>query len=346
MKRAEKEQLKQRGWKRLGNMILCYKHDMAERMAGTRKLFDRRVYAIDIHTHSNYSDGTGTVDENYECAKHSGLDFLFATDHMSIRQKRVTAKWSDTSWGQEPAMGTHHVGLLCNSRLFKPRSDNAAADFERAKKIAPFVWIPHPVGWYPNTWYSDKKIEQLWTLGDEFAMEVINGANKIVHAYDAFDAKAVRIWDRLLSAGRRVSALGGSDAHGPYEIASVWTGVFAARRTASSIIIALNKGLCFASEASMLEFSCSGQPMGAMIRKRKGANLELRFRVVDAAGIASVRVISQGKVVNKVHAKGQTVVHGSFTRKVGPHPTYYRLESTASDDRRAFSTPIYVVATA
>lgn len=342
MTAKEKEQMREKRCKRLEQVIRFYKQDMAERLAATRKLFGRRVYAVDIHTHSNYSDGSGTVSENYECAKHAGLDFLFATDHGSVGQKRVVKKWADASWGQEPGLGTHHVGLLCGSRLFKPRGDNMAADFEKAKKIAPFVWIPHPVGWYPNVWYSDEVIEKLWTIGDEFAVEVINGANKVVQAYDAFDAKAVTVWDRLLCDGRRVSALGGSDAHGPYETGSVWTGIFAARCTAPSIIKALKKGLCFASEASLLELSCNGQPMGATVLKRKGSKMELRFRVADAAGLASVRIVSQAKVVKEIHVQGRTLVQGALTRNVGAHPVYYRLESIAVDDRRAFSTPIYV----
>lgn len=342
MKTQEKERLKQAQYTRLGNLMRNYKRDLAERLAGTRKLFGRRAYVVDIHTHSNYSDGVGTVEENYERVKHVGLDFFFATDHGSIGQKRFVRKWADASWGQEPGASPHHLGLLCGSRLFVTRSDGVAAQFERAKKIAPFVWIPHPVGWYPGVWYTDDTIEMLWTLGADFAIEVMNAANKVTRAYDAFDAKAVTVWDRLLCDGKKVTALGGSDAHSPDEIGSVWTGVFAATRTAPSIIKALNKGRCFASEASLLDFSCSGRPMGATVRKRRGAKLELRFRVVDAGGIASVRIISQGRVVKEVHAKGKTVVESTWTRKVGARPVYYRLESTASDDRRAFSTPIYV----
>lgn len=330
--------------------IGCYKLDLAKRLAATRKIFGRAPLAVDIHVHSNHSDGRGTVKEDYVAAKRAGLDFLFVTDHSSLGQKRMLRKWADASWGQEPvsrdrtgAHWMHHIGLLCGQRRFRPRCDGTAADFTRAAKIAPFVWIPHPVGWYPSNWYPDTYIEALWTLGDTFAMEVMNGAHKIVRAYDAFDQKAIVVWDRLLCDGRNVTALGGSDAHLPEELGNVWTGVFAARRTAASIIKALNAGHCFASEASLMAFSCNGRPMGSTVSQRKGAKLDLTFRVADSAGIASVRVISRGKTVKEIHSRGRTLVEGTYTRRASAGPAYYRLESTACDDRRAFSTPIYVV---
>ena len=345
MKAAESKELKKARYEWLTAIIGLYKKDMAERLAETHKIFGRPVLAVEIHTHSNYSDGCGTVEENYECFKRAGLDFIFITDHNSLGQKRIVRRWPDASWGQEPGAGPHHIGLLCNRRRFRPRCDGIAADFERAKKLAPFVWIPHPAGWYPRTWYNEEQIATLWSLGETFAVEVMNGACKIFRAYDDFDEKAVAVWDRLLCDGRKVTALAASDAHSPDDIGTAWTGVFAARRSAESIIEALNAGRSFASEASLLDFSCDGHPMGAAMQKRKGASLQLRFRAADSAGIDSVRIISQGKVVKQVEAKGRTLIESMWSCKAGAQPTYYRLESVAGDDRRAFSTPIYIVPT-
>ena len=342
MKRTGREALTQKRFQWLVRLIGLYKRDLAERLAETRRLLGRRVYAADIHTHSHHSDGRGTVEENYACAKDCGLDFLFVTDHTSLRQKRALRKWADASWGQEPGAGLHHIGLLCNRRLLRPRGDSLAADFERARKLAPFVWIAHPAGWYPQTAYTDQQIASLWTLGESFAVEVLNGACKIVRAYDAFDAAAVRVWDRLLCEGRKVTALGGSDAHAPDDIGTAWTGVFAARGTVPALLRALRAGHCFASESSLMEFSCQGRPMGSTLRAERGERLELRWRVADAAGIASVRILSQGGVVKEWPVKGRPLIEHEWTTRARGGAAYYRLESTASDDRRAFSTPIYV----
>jgi len=64
----------------------------------------------------------------------------------------------------------------------------------------------------------------------------------IDRAYDSFDAKADEVWDRLLCDGRKVTAVGGSDAHCPEEIGSAWTGVFSRACDAGSIVSALARG--------------------------------------------------------------------------------------------------------
>lgn len=325
----------------LGKWIRDFKGDLAVRLAESRKLLGRHVLAVDIHSHAVHSDGLAMVEENVEMARHLGLDFLFATDHQSLAQKRHTRKWADASWGQEPGAGPHHIGLLCGTRKFKPKQASIAADFAAAAKIAPFVWIPHPAGWYPRKWYTEEAIATLWTLGPKFAIELLNGAHKVVTAYDPFDAKALQVWDRLLCDGRKVTALGASDAHIPEAIGTAWTGVFAARRTAPSIIGALGKGQCFASESSLVDFSCDGQPMGSSVQRPSGKTVTLRFRIADAAGLAWARVVSQGKIVKEYAVHGGKIVEGSLPRKV-VKAAYYRVESAAIDNRRAYSSPIYV----
>lgn len=325
----------------LTSWLWHYKGDLAVRLAESRKLFGKRLLAVDIHSHSIHSDGRATVQENVEMARRVGLDFLFATDHQSLAQKRDALKCPDLSWGQEPGAGPHHIGLLCGKRLFKPEGRSIADDFAAAARVAPFVWIPHPAGWYPTTWYTDEAIATLWTLGPSFAVEVLNGAVKIVNAYDPFDAKAVQVWDRLLCDGRKVAALGASDAHVPESIGTAWTGVFAARPTAPSIISSLRNGLCFATESALIDFSGDGRPMGSTVQRRRGSSVTLRFRVADAAGLAWVRVVSQGKVVRDYALRGTKIFEESLAcraLKAG----YYRIESAAIDNRRAFSTPIYI----
>lgn len=325
----------------LRSWLLCYKEELGVRLAESRTLFGTRCLAVDIHSHSVHSDGRATVQDNVEMARVVGLDFLFATDHNSLAQKRHTRKWPDTSWGQEPGAGPHHIGLLCGRQRFRPKGRSIAADFAAAARISPFVWIPHPAGWHPKTWYTDEAIDTLWTLGPEFAVEVLNGAHKIVTAYDRFDAKAVRVWDRLLCDGRKVTALGASDAHVPEAIGTAWTGVFAVRRNAASIIRALRAGRCFASESSLLDFSCNGQPMGSAVQRRRGSDDTLRIRVADAGGLAWVRVVAGGKTIKQYDLHGTKLFDARLVHRAA-QAGYYRIESAAIDDRRAFSTPIYV----
>ena len=91
-----------------------------------------------------------------------------------------------------------------------------------------------------------------------------------------------------------------------------------------------------------MDFHCGTEPMGSTICKRKGCTIQLQFRVADAAGIASVRIIANGKTVKYVAGKNQTLVTGALQHTMGARPTYFRVESIACDDRRAFSSPIYI----
>ncbi|MCA1809008.1 MAG: CehA/McbA family metallohydrolase [Lentisphaerae bacterium] len=295
-----------------------------------------------MHTHSNCSDGCDPVPRNYEAAMAAGLDFIFATDHASLRQKRFLPGLPRADWGQEPGCGGHHVGLLRNRRLFKPRGD-FPRDFQAARRLAEFVWVPHPVGWYPRQRYGDDRISQLWSIGDAFAMEIINGAGKIFRAYDEWDAKACLIWDRLLADGRRVTALAGSDAHISEALGMVWTGVYAGACRAPSIIKALQAGSCFASEAPLLELQVNDQPMGSEVLCAPGAPIKLRFRAADACGIAWVRIIRDQRIVRSFPGRGRTLTEGGLTWRAPRRPGYVRVEVGAVDDLRAFSSPAYIL---
>ena len=328
-----------------GALAVCMlqKERMGKRLAATRKLFGRKVLAVDIHSHSTYSDGCSTVAENVARATGlSGLDFLFCTDHETLAQRRSAGRLARAGLGEESFGGRFHVGLLCPSKLHKGSATVAEA-VASARRIAPFVWVAHPVGFSgqdePENF--EKTVTELAAI-DRPAIEVMNGFTSISRVYPRTGIWGVRLMDRLLQLGKRVTPLAGSDAHGLVEFGGCWTGVFAARREAGSIARALDAGRCFASEAPLLDFTCNGKRMGESVRVSKGRQLRLRFRVADAYGLAWVRIVSGGKTIKEFRIRGDKVFEGQLVRKAGARRAYYRLETVADDDRRAFSSPIYV----
>ena len=311
-------------------------------LAATRSVFDMPVLVGDLHSHSTFSDGFGSVSENWDMAKAAGLDFLFVTDHMSIAQKqdcREPGLW----WGQEPGIGGHHLALLAPKRLFTPSLDGTVQDYRRAKKLSPFVFFPHPAGWWPRTWYEDDRIHELDEIEEPFAMEVLNGANKLDRAYDAFDAAAQQIWDRLLTLGRKITGLGGSDAHSPQGIGCAWTGVFGARKELDSVIQALTAGHCFASEGPVLLLRSRNCTMGDTIKLRAGGEATLWMRAAYAPGLHSVRLIaSGGKTVKAYRCDDDPLFENSLVIRATSQPTYYRMEARGIDDRRAFGSALFL----
>ncbi len=329
-----------------GALAVCMlqKQRLGQRLAETRKLFNRsekrRPLAVEIHSHSTYSDGCSTIAENVErVTKLSRMDFIFCTDHETLAQRRSVKRFRRAGLGEESVGGRYHVGLLCPSMVHKGRATVAEA-VETARAVAPFVWVAHPVE--PNESATFETIvADLATLGD-LAIEVMNGFTRIARAYPGAGPWNVKLMDRLLAMGRRVTPLAGSDAHGLVEFGDCWTGVYAPRCSATSIASALATGDCFASELPLLDFACNGKPMGSTVRPRKGQPLRLTARAADAYGLAWARILSNGRVVKEWRIREDTTFHDALTRKTPARRTHYRLEIIAGDDRRAFSAPIYI----
>jgi len=318
------------------------KADKGKRIAASRRLFKTQFATADLHCHSLYSDGQSSVAENAARAKLSGVDLLFATDHGTIKQKRDTDKISNATWGEESHAGGFDMGLLQPVKPHKYRVDqSAAAGFAEGRTLAPFVWAAHPTGFsVPNKTWAKRMFDGLKTI-DNLAMEVLNGFDG-TRSYFRTGVGAVPMMERLLCAGYAVTPIGSSDAHFLMEVGNSWTGVLGATKGPGSIIKGLQEGRCFASEAPLLELKCNGKPMGSKLRPKRGAALKLRFRAADSFGLNTVRLISGGKVLKELHAKGAQVVDEPLPRKAASGRTYFRLECTANDDLRAFSAPIYV----
>src|SRR5690606_10906971 len=116
--------------------------------------------------------------------------------------------------GQEPATQYHHMGILGLDHAFVPAHD-FLADMAEAKRRGATVFVPHPTGWFPRTIYNEEQKQVLEKLPDPFLMEICNGANNIVSAFDFTDESAIELWDRLLTMGKTVHAMGNTDAHSP-----------------------------------------------------------------------------------------------------------------------------------
>jgi hypothetical protein len=316
---------------------------MRERVNASRQLFGKSFYRGDCHCHTIFSDGIGTVAEMDAMKNAAGLDFLFITDHWTVAQKRECVKFQNLWWGQEPVSQFHHMGILDNPRTYKVKK-NLHADVAAARKLGKLVFIPHPKGWYPVTRYKQDQEDVLFTLGDEFNMEIINGANQMLDCFDVTDEQSVALWDKLLCAGRRVHAMGNTDAHLPHCIGSVWNGVWCAKLAKDAVIAALGKGRHFVSEAPLihLEVSSGGRRagMGQSLRIT-GGKAKLQYRGADSLGLQVLRVVQDGRTIREIELGRKPLVDGTLVLTVGSRSRYVRIECNAKDWRRAFSNPVY-----
>ena len=318
-----------------------WKEAMRERIDATRKLAGFEVSRGDCHYHSTYSDGIGTVAETAAWMEKAGLDFLFITDHGTVRQKVECVKYRNLWWGQEPGTEYHHLGILGLDRKYDVQR-NLARDYHNIIRLGGFPFIPHPTGWFPTTRYSQEQIDALDRLGDDFTIEVINGANNIFDCYDITDEMSISLWDRHLCRGKIVRGMGNTDAHLYQAIGDVWNGLLLDRPTRKRVLDALWAGHFFASDAPFIRLRCGRAVMGDSIKKRKGSQLEIRYECVDSLGLQQIRIIADGKVVKELRPGNEQVVKGSYRIKFEGGHSYIRVECFARDNRKAFSNPIYI----
>ncbi|PIU66599.1 MAG: hypothetical protein COS85_04165 [Armatimonadetes bacterium CG07_land_8_20_14_0_80_59_28] len=326
-------------------VLAMWKDSMRERIDATKDLVSFKCQRGDCHVHSTYSDGIGTVTDCKDWMDRAGLDFMFITDHHTVRQKVECQRYSNVWWGQEPGTQHHHLLILDIGKKYTVKM-NLVRDYKRVAELGGYPIIPHPAGWFPVTWYTKEQMDALDLLGDEFAIEIINGANNLFDAFDVTDAKSIELWDHHLSRGKRVIAFGNTDAHLPQAIGDVWNAVFTPKVSRKSVLDALKSGHHFVSDAPWMQFqgTCAGRiaKMGDSLHAAPKSSVELSYECADSRGLQKIRVVRDGKVWKSINVAGRQHVTGLVMDVARAANSYYRLECFAVDRRRAYSNPIYL----
>ncbi|ACT01499.1 CehA/McbA family metallohydrolase [Paenibacillus sp. JDR-2] len=177
----------------------------------------------DLHMHSVHSDGSYTIGQAKESCKARGLEFMALTDHNTSSQNHAALVPDEELLlipGVELTSYFGHANVLGVSdalqdfRVTTPTQ--AEAVLEEARARGGFVSLNHP--FCPSC---------PWELGFDVpydAIEVWNGP------WRGLNERALAWWQGQLAKGRRLIALGGSDAHREERFvkhgrptASVWT---------------------------------------------------------------------------------------------------------------------------
>ncbi len=312
--------------------------DTARRVEASKENFPHTFFRGDCHSHTNHSDGIGTVAEIAAMVKSAQLDFQFVTDHWGVTQApecREHGLW----FGQEPTTQFHHMGILGLDYAFEPQQD-FLADYDAAKAAGATVFIPHPTGWWPTTVYDDEQKKILEELPSPFLMEICNGANNIVSAFDYTDDTAIELWDHLLCLGLKVCAMGNTDAHLPHAIGIVWNGVFAKKCEQQTILSELECGHSFVSDAPLIHIALGEARMGDEASDEDRQN-ELEVTISDSRGLSEVLVVADGKEVLHRHFRGEDVWQGKIAVPKSAEK-YIRAQAFSRDGKRAYSNPIYL----
>ena len=331
----------------------------------------------DLHGHTLFSDGRGTVQQYYDFAQRvAGLDFCAVSDHafqildeMWEYSKAVTNRlnqpgkfvtFNGYEWsGRTPDGGDHNVYFLQDdppiyrSTLMYDRrnlqmhhaNDKVGTVEELMAKLAQrlkykdVLCIPHFGGRPGNPKWHDSRVQRL------------------VEIYS--DHRRSEEWaNTFLTAGHRVGIMASTDNHygnpgyGYLKILRDWDkqeigtsaiAVYAAERTRESIFHAIYDRHTYATSGAriILSVEADGHSMGSEFKTDTAPII-----TIDAVGTAPVARVEIRKNSKLVHTEtpGQHTVHVQWQdpQFQADHPSYYYARVVQDDNEEAICSPIWV----
>jgi hypothetical protein len=349
-------------------------------------------YVGDLHVHSSYSDGHATHDQIALAALKSRLDFVVITDHniwvdgydgyRYLDDRRVLLLTGEEIHDQAREPQKNHLLVFETQQELAPYAREPQRLINMVKEVGGQSFIAHPndpeapaIGESDLSWV-DWDVHgftglEIWNFMSEFKSHIKSIPRAIFYAYNPTLSamgpfpEVLERWDRLLAAGKRVVAIGGTDAHampirkGPlYRVIFPYEWLF---RTVNTHILTkepltgnaeidrkrlfsnLERGQCFVGydlPASTMGFRFTAQGdgsqaiMGETITARFGVTLQVKL-----PSRANINLLCNGMQIRQwedCEAAVHTVIE----------PGAYRVEVYRSFQGKTrgwiFSNPIFV----
>ncbi|SFT04841.1 CehA/McbA family metallohydrolase [Paenibacillus sp. BC26] len=323
-----------------GNLEVDIDKDGAAYTVKTEQVFVNGPgwYAGDNHTHSRYSDGSGSINDNATVARNKGLDFLTATDHNSIKQKDDVLKENRPDFvellGEEVTTGTgHSLAYDISSLINWAQPAQSYIDETRANNDGQGMhFIAHP--YYPGLEWED------WSVKNYNGIEVWNGFYPPKHTVNA---QAFAKWDELNKQGRHIIGLANSDAHNPGKVGDPHIKAYMDKLSKEDVYKAIRSGMLYGTNGDIdLAITVNGKPIGSDVTvDPAGGEATITLSGSAPGGLTTARLIKNGTVVQEFKSLTGT----SWTQTVQDNAVpgdFYRMELEGTGGKFAFSNPIWV----
>jgi len=193
-----------------------------------------------LHTHTAYSDGTGSHEDIAAAALRAGLDFVIVTDHnvwvdgmegyRRDRQRRVLLLVGEEIHDQVRIPQKNHLLVFGAGRELSALAESPQKLVDAARQAGGVAYLAHPVdpeaplfkqadlGWV--SWEVEGYAGlEIWNAMSEFKSLLRSRAAALYYGFNPEQVgsgpfpQALQKWDELLAAGKRVAVVGGADAH-------------------------------------------------------------------------------------------------------------------------------------
>lgn len=273
----------------------------------------------DLHTHSVHSDGTFTLREKASICEEAGLDFLGLTDHNAASQNEAYPRDVDTLFipGMELTTNKGHLNLFGVKDPIRDFRVNTMEELhsvlKEARENGAYISLNHP--YCRNTgWRWDWDFDYDW-------VEVWNGPWRDENQ-DALDW-----WQEQLVSGKRLVAVGGSDAHRPHPyvihgMPTTW--VYSKSLTSSEILQSIDKGhvvLSYSPKGPFISLT-SGTCMTGDVCEDTEQPVQLNVKDVQYSDVVKV-ISNQGIEQEVMIEEGQDMLDLSWS---AGNRSFYRVE--------------------
>jgi hypothetical protein len=195
---------------------------------------------VNLHMHTTYSDGSGTHAEIAQAALQAGVDAVIVTDHNVLvsglpeyyqnGDHKVLLLIGEEIHDQTRRPQKNHLLVFGHGREIATLAYDPVRLLEAVRSVGGLAFIAHPVDPAapafnePDISWVDWDLQdyaglELWNAMSEFKLHLKSKARAAFYAFNPRLVargpfpEALARWDSLLDTGRRVVAIGGSDAH-------------------------------------------------------------------------------------------------------------------------------------
>lgn len=335
-----------------------------------------------IHMHTPDSDGTKTHPEVTALAREVGLDYLIFTDHMTLKSREAQERFHDgllaiVGYEHNDRDDRNHYLLLNSPRVYDSHLSAAEYVAQGAADSA-LGFIAHPdeqrpyEGKFPPYPWVDWSAEgftgiEIWNQMSDWMerLEKATFPGKVALLFSprkfmkSPPAATLRRWDEL-SLVRRITGIGGVDAHGfpyrlgfktltifPYKVhfRSLRTHLLLAEPLASDASQAKDQVLRALSEARVY-FSNHrrGDAEGFLFRGHQDGKTVISGGILDKPEGATLEALTPAKAEIRLLCNGQIVARTESTRLEFSvsGPGAYRVEVRRSGKGWIFSNHIRI----
>jgi len=195
---------------------------------------------VNLHMHTTYSDGHGSHADLAQAAMQAGLDAILVTDHnvyvsgvegyFKDNGKRVLVLVGEEIHDPTRQPQKNHLLVFNAGRELAGYASHPQGLIDQVRQSDGLSFIAHPIDLALPSFGEDNISWVDWQVQGYTGIELWNGFSELktvikskLHAlfyafYPEFiphgpHPETLHIWDELTTAGQRVVAVGGSDAH-------------------------------------------------------------------------------------------------------------------------------------